>query len=73
LGYENLAILEGGFPAFSRAFLQPAPFVPAGNRWDEDVHKFRQEAQMKIPQLIEAQKSNATKTPKQEKRIKGGC
>ena len=73
LGYENLAILEGGFPAFSRAFLAPTPFVPTGNRWDEDVRKFRQEAQLKIPKLIEAQKSSATKTPRQEKKIKGGC
>jgi len=73
LGYENLAILEGGFPAFSRAFLQPAPFVPLGNRWDEDVRLFRQEAQAKIPKLIEAQRSKATKAPKQDKKIKGGC
>jgi rhodanese-related sulfurtransferase len=73
LGYENLAILEGGLPAFSRTFLQPAPFVPLGNRWDEDVRLFRQEAQSKIPKLIEAQKSNATKAPKQDKKIKGGC
>lgn len=60
-------------PAFHRAFLQPAPFVPVGNRWDEDVRKFRQEAQTKIPQLIEAQKASATKAPKQEKKIQGGC
>jgi len=73
LGYENLAILEGGFPAFSRAFLVPAPFVPTGHRWDEDVHKFRQAAQVKIPQLIEARKASATKAPRQEKKIKGGC
>jgi rhodanese-related sulfurtransferase len=73
LGCENLAILEGGFPAFSRAFLQPSPFVPVGNRWDEDVRRFRQEAQAKIPQLIEAQKASAHKAPKQEKKIQGGC
>jgi len=73
LGYENLAILDGGFPAFSRVFLNPTAFVPAGNRWDEDVRRFRQEAQTKIPQLIEAQKASATKKPKQEKKIQGGC
>jgi hypothetical protein len=60
-------------PAFSRAFLQPAPFVSVGNRWDEDVRRFRQEAQAKIPQLIEAQKASAHKAPKQEKKIQGGC
>jgi rhodanese-related sulfurtransferase len=73
LGYENLAILEGGFSAFSRAFLQAAPFVPVGNRGDEDVRRFRQEAQLKIPQLIDAQKAAATKVPRQEKKIQGGC
>jgi rhodanese-related sulfurtransferase len=73
LGYENLAILEGGFPAFRRTFLHPDAFVPAGNRWDEDVRKFREEAQTRIPQMIEAQKASATKTPKAEKKIQGGC
>jgi len=73
LGYENLAVLEGGFPAFHRAFLRPSPFVPSGNRWDEDVRKFREEAQTKIPQMIQAQKASATKAPKQEKKIQGGC
>lgn len=73
LGYENLAILEGGFPAFDDAFLHPVSFVPAGNRWDEDVLKFRKNAQTRIPQLIEAQKAAATKTPKKEKKIQGGC
>jgi rhodanese-related sulfurtransferase len=73
LGYENLAVLEGGLPAFERIFLQPAPFVPAGNRWDADVRRFRQDAQAKIPQLIEAQKASAHKAPKQEKKIQGGC
>jgi 3-mercaptopyruvate sulfurtransferase SseA len=75
LGYENLAILAGGFSAFSRTFLSPtlAPFVPTGSRWDEDVRKFRQEAQLKIPQLIQAQKASATKAPRPQKKIKGGC
>jgi hypothetical protein len=73
LGYENLAILEGGFPAFDGAFLHPVSFVPAGNRWDGDVLKFRKDAQTRIPQLIEAQKAAATKTPKKEKKIQGGC
>ena len=73
LGYENLAVLEGAFPAFQRAFLHPDPFVPSGNRWDEDVRTFRKEAQTRIPQMIEAQKASATKVPKPEKKIKGGC
>lgn len=73
LGYENCAILKGGFPAFDRAFLHPVPFVPEGNRWDADVRKFRAEAQAKLIQLIAAQKASGSKAPKQEKKIQGGC
>ncbi len=73
LGYENLAILSGGFSAFSQAFLQSAAFVPTGGRYDEDVRRFREDAQRKIPALIEAQKSAAQKPVKQERTIKGGC
>jgi rhodanese-related sulfurtransferase len=73
LGYENCAILKGGFLAFDRAFLHPVPFVPEGNRWDADVRKFRIEAQAKLVQLIAAQKASGTKAPKQEKKIQGGC
>jgi len=73
LGYENCAILKGGFSAFDRAFLHPVPFVPEGNRWDADVRKFRTEAQAKLVQLIAAQKASGSKVPKQEKKIQGGC
>jgi rhodanese-related sulfurtransferase len=73
LGYENLAILEGGYPVFDAAFLHPLPFVPVGNRRDDDVLRFRKDAQTRIPQLIEAQKAAATKAPTKEKKIQGGC
>ena len=32
LGYENLAILEGGFSAFDGAFLPPVSLAPSGKR-----------------------------------------
>jgi len=73
LGYENFSILKGGFPAFERAFLHPVPFQPQGNRWDEDVRRFRVNAQEKIAALIVAQKASVTKAPKTEKKIQGGC
>ena len=73
LGYENFSILKGGFPAFDRAFLHPVPFHPEGNRWDEDVLRFRENAQGKIAAMILAQKASATKVPKTEKKIQGGC
>jgi hypothetical protein len=73
LGYENFSILKGGFPAFDRAFLHPVPFQPEGNRWDQDVRRFRENAQGKIAALILAQKASAAKAPKTEKKIQGGC
>jgi rhodanese-related sulfurtransferase len=73
LGYENLAILDGGFSAFRQAFLQSAAFAPSGGRYDEDVRRFREDAQRKIPVLIEAQKAAAQKPVKQSRTIKGGC
>lgn len=49
------------------------PFQPEGSRWDEDVRRFRENAQGKIAGLIQAQKASATKAPKTEKKIQGGC
>lgn len=73
LGYENFAILKGGFPAFDRSYLHPVPFVPTGSRWDKDVQRFQEEARVKIAQLIDAQKASGTKAPKQVKKVQGGC
>jgi rhodanese-related sulfurtransferase len=72
LGFENVALLAGGFDAFNRTILQP-PALPSGGPDAEEVRAFRAEARMKIPKLIEAQKAAAKKPAKQTKVIKGGC
>jgi len=72
LGYENFAILQGGFGAFDRTILDPAGFVAAGNRWDSDLKQFREEARAGIHRMIDSAK-NAKKAPKVEKKIQGGC
>ncbi|MEO8587581.1 MAG: rhodanese-like domain-containing protein [Acidobacteriota bacterium] len=73
LGYENVAVLEGGFPAFEKTILTAAPFVPAGGRWDADVYKFREDARAEIARIAERAKQAGQKQPKKEKKIQGGC
>jgi len=73
LGYENLAILDGGFPNFEKTILTPAAFVTAGGRWDDDVFRFREGARAEIARLSIAAKSAGAKKPKTEKKIQGGC
>jgi rhodanese-related sulfurtransferase len=73
LGFENFAILKGGFPALDRTILNPAAFVPDGNRWDEDVKAFREEAKVQLQKMIADNKAPATKAPKKEKAVQGGC
>jgi rhodanese-related sulfurtransferase len=73
LGYENYAILEGGMDSFRRTILAPGEVVLTGSRWDADVNRFRQEAKVTIPKMIEEQKHAMTKRPKPVKKIQGGC
>ena len=73
LGYENFVILKGGFLDFDRTILNSAGYVPMGNRWDEDVRKFREDAKLQLQKMIADNKTPANKTPKKEKSIQGGC
>ncbi len=72
LGYENLAILRGGFDAFDKTILNPSIFVPAGTRWDGGVKNFRENARIDIIKMIESNKNKAPKEIKTRK-IQGGC
>ncbi|HEY9165947.1 MAG TPA: YeeE/YedE thiosulfate transporter family protein [Candidatus Kryptonia bacterium] len=72
LGYENLAVLKGGFDAFDKIILNPSGFVPTGTRWDADVIHFRQNARAEILKMIESNKNKAPKEIKKRK-IQGGC
>lgn len=73
LGYENLAILRGGFQAFDKTILNPAAFIPTGSRWDPDVKGFREKAHVEILKMIVEGKNKGTAQPKQVKKIQGGC
>ena len=72
LGYENLAVLRGGFDAFDKTILNPSIFVPTGTRWDGDVKEFRENARAEILKMIAANKNKAPKEIK-SKKIQGGC
>ena len=72
LGYENLAILKGGFNAFDKTILNPSIFAPAGTRWDADVKEFRENARIEILKMIAANKNRAPKVI-QKRKIQGGC
>lgn len=73
LGYENLAVLQGGFTAFNKTILTPSTFIPAGNRWDNDVREFREQARTNILKMIADNKNAGQKVEKKPKRIQGGC
>ena len=73
LGYENLAVLQGGFGTFEAVFLgASAPTEPVG-RWAADVALFREKARDGIRLMIANSKSAGGKAPKKEKKIAGGC
>ncbi len=73
LGYENLAVLHGGFEEFNKNILAASTFVPTGTRWDADVKQFREQAHADILKMIENDKHKGVKVLKVEKKIQGGC
>jgi len=73
LGYENVTILEGGFPNFESTILTPATSAAPVGRWAADVLRFREDARAEIGRLTEAARHSGAKKPKAEKKIQGGC
>jgi len=73
LGYENLAVLEGGFSNFERTILAPVASAAPTGRSAADVLRFREDARAQIARLAEAAKQSGVKKPKVEKKIQGGC
>jgi rhodanese-related sulfurtransferase len=73
LGYENLAVLEGGFGGFQAVFLGSSAAPPAGGRWEADVAQFREKARGDILQMIASSKATGAQAPKKVKKIAGGC
>jgi len=73
LGYENLAVLQGGFGAFEAVFLGASIPPAPGGRWATDVALFREKARDGIRLMIANSKNAGAKAPKKEKKIAGGC
>jgi len=73
LGYENVALLQGGFETFRATILNRSMYVPAGTRWDADVSRFRENARTEIFKMIDSEKNSGSKPIKVEKKIQGGC
>jgi len=73
LGYENMAVLQGGFDAFDKTILSRGAFTPTGSRWDADVKVFREKAREDILKLIAENKNKGAKEPKKTKKVPGGC
>jgi len=73
LGYENLAVLQGGSDTFDKTILSAGPFIPTGSRWDGDVKAFREKAREDILKLIAENKNKGAKEPKKAKKVQGGC
>jgi rhodanese-related sulfurtransferase len=73
LGYENMAVLQGGFSAFDKSILTAGSFLPTGSRWDADVSSFREKAREGILKMIAESKNKGTKEPKKAKKVQGGC
>ncbi len=72
-GFENLAILAGGFGAFQREILTPGSPVEGGGRYADVVLRFRGEARATLAQRILEEKQSAPAAPKPARVIKGGC
>jgi len=72
LGYENVAMLQGGLENFQHTILMPKIAI-TGSRWDVDVNNFRTNASTTISQMIANAKNKQPKIAKQEKKIQGGC
>jgi rhodanese-related sulfurtransferase len=73
LGYENVVVLEGGFPNFDATILTPAASAAPAGRWAPDVLRFREDARAEIARLTEVARHAGAKKPKMEKKIQGGC
>ena len=73
LGYENLAILQGGFDTFNKIILTPSTIVATGTRYDAEVVQFRVHARTDILKMIDDNKNKKPKEAKKEKKIQGGC
>ena len=73
LGYEIVALLEGGYGIFEQTILAGHPYVPTGNRWDADVARFRGTARPAILNLLQEGREVKKPQARKEKKVQGGC
>jgi len=71
-GFENVAYLEGGYPAFERTVLSPAAPVGEG-RFALVVERFREQARDGLAERIRLERAAGTAAPKKVKKVQGGC
>lgn len=72
VGYQNLAYLAGGFPAFAATILEPGPVVGEG-RFSDQVARFRSQARVVLADRIRSERESAVPAASKPKVIKGGC
>ncbi len=71
-GFENLAYLEGGYPAFEQTVLSPA--APEGEgRFAPVVERFREQARVGLAERVRLERAAGTAAPKKVKKVQGGC
>lgn len=73
LGYENLAVLEGGMKRFQREILEDNGYVGEGNRHDAEVAEFRVHARETLNKMIADARNKPAAAEKKAKKIAGGC
>jgi len=72
LGYENIAVLDGGLERFKREILSGDSGTPDGLH-AQDVAEFRASAGPEITRLIEAERNKPAPVEKKAKKVAGGC
>lgn len=72
LGYERVAILQGGWEEFRKQILQFQPSQPPRSMYEQYRQRFRAKAKQVIPELIQ-QNQQTVPVKKQQKRVLGGC
>lgn len=72
-GYENLAILAGGYDTFERTILSNAVGVADAGRYGPDVARFRMQAQATLLERIRIEREAPSAPRAAPKAVKGGC
>lgn len=72
MGFENLAALEGGFPAIERTILAAESAALKAIR-DPVVREFRTEAKTELLRLVKEERAKGAPTGKKSVTVKGGC